>query len=477
MNKLYTTIHAHNKLLKILFYLLIYILAFVPNAYAKNATNFSGNFEKGRLRFIYDLTFKKDGRRFYDLKIIEEELKLIKSAEQFIIADMFLFNNMYDMNKMIYPGVANEITRALIETKKQKPQIDIIFITDPWNNGYGSFKEIHMEQLRQNGIITVVTDLNKMSDSNPLYSIFYRTFMQWFEDKGPNIIPNIIDPTAPDIKLTGALKLLNLKANHRKTLSTDKGAIITSANPHDPSFYNSNIAVFIESPIINDIIKSEQRVANFSGVVTPKMKYVYKETINDDSDRIRLITENAIKKALLNNISRAGKNDNINIGIFYISDYGILKALAEASDRGANIKIVADPNKDAFGMKKNGRPNREALTSLKHHRPNINIRWYNTTGEQFHTKMAFFEYKEENRVILGSANFTRRNLDGFNLETDVEIVTSKSSKLSNDITTYFKKIWNNVGGDFTSDYHKYRKQGVFPYMIYRTQEETGLCSW
>lgn len=77
------------------------------------------------------------------------------------------------------------------------------------------------------------------------------------------------------------------------------------------------------------------------------------------------------------------------MGIFYISDVKVLSALSEAAKRGVNIQIIADPNKDAFGLKKNGTPNRMALSRLAKENGSIKIRWYHTNGEQYHSKLVF----------------------------------------------------------------------------------------
>ena len=53
-------------------------------------------------------------------------------------------------------------------------------------------------------------------------------------------------------------KLLNVKANHRKVVATDQSVIISSANPHDASFYNSNMAFEVKGNIIGDVVKANK---------------------------------------------------------------------------------------------------------------------------------------------------------------------------------------------------------------------------
>jgi phosphatidylserine/phosphatidylglycerophosphate/cardiolipin synthase-like enzyme len=179
----------------------------------------------------------------------------------------------------------------------------------------------------------------------------------------------------------------------------------------------------------------------------------------------------------LDNIHTAQIGDNIYMGIFYISDVKVLSALSEAAKRGVNIQIIADPNKDAFGLKKNGTPNRMALSRLAKENGSIQIRWYHTNGEQYHSKLVFFEFAEENRLILGSANYTRRNIEGYNLESNIEVITSKDSQLSQDITQYFYTIWNNTDGDYTVEFEQYQNDNPLSYWRYRIQEFTGLSAF
>ncbi|MEK1832278.1 hypothetical protein AAAC51_35465 [Priestia megaterium] len=72
--------------------------------------------------------------------------------------------------------------------------------------------------------------------------------------------------------------MLNVKANHRKVVATDQSVIISSANPHDASFYNSNMAFEVKGNIIGDVVKSEQAVSDFSyGGKLPRYKKKEKE--------------------------------------------------------------------------------------------------------------------------------------------------------------------------------------------------------
>ena len=288
------------------------------------------------------------------------------------------------------------MTDALIKKRKEDPSLDIVFITDELNNFYGSYKQKHLKRLEAEGIKVNLVNLNTIRDSNPLYSGFYRFYIKHFGQSDKGFIKNIFDPQGPKLSIRSFLRLLNFKANHRKVLITEEAALVSSSNPHDPSSKHSNVAVKFYGQAMEDLIKSEL------GLVADKYEKIeaFKaEAVPDEDIKIRAISEKKIFDALEENILKAEEGDQINIGIFYIADRKLLKSLADASKRGVEIRIIADLNKDAFGLEKNGAPNRPALSQLVDENPDIKVRWYQTHGEQFHTKMAIFSYKDR---ILGS---------------------------------------------------------------------------
>lgn len=434
-------------------------------------------YDVSNIEFLQDLTYKKDGKIVHEQVIFNEQLKLIENAKEFIVVDMFLFNDDYD-RKNSFPKISEGLTTALINQKKKYPSMKIYFITDEINNFYGSLESKYITQLRENNIEVIVTDSTKIRDSNPLYSGFWRTFLKGFKTSGKGWLPNPFSPDSQKVTLRGYLKLLNFKANHRKTLVTEEAAIIASANPHDASGYHSNIAFRLEGEIINDLIKSELAVAKFSGSDFDEFEYV---SSGDPSEGIKatLLTEGKIKKHIVKEIKDTESKEKISLAMFYLSDRSIVKELIKASNRGVDIKLVLDANKDAFGIEKNGIPNRQVASELiKKSDGKINVKWYDTNGEQFHTKLIFIEKDEKDVIIGGSANFTRRNLDDYNLETDVKIETyGKKNELSTEISKYFSRIWNNEDGQYTSDYSKYQDESFIKKVIYRFQEFSGLCTF
>lgn len=254
------------------FWILSFVLCILPILRSLSTqnppeTSFTGDFVPlSQIEFISDRTYQKDTLPIYDTNIFQTQLAIIEDAQQFILLDQFLFNDAYDRAKFSYPSQVDAITQALIAKKQQNPSIEIIFITDPINDFYGAYREKHLQLLEENGILTIITDLNQLKDSNPLYSGYYRTFFQWFGSGKKGWIQNPIAKDAPNVTLRSILKLLNFKANHRKILLTEREALISSANPHDPSAYHSNVALRCSGEIQKQILASEKNVASFSGV-------------------------------------------------------------------------------------------------------------------------------------------------------------------------------------------------------------------
>jgi hypothetical protein len=49
----------------------------------------------------------------------------------------------------------------------------------------------------------------------------------------------------------------------------------------------------------------------------------------------------------------------VDAAVFYFLDRCIVKAFTGAIQRGAQVRLLLDANRDAFGREKNGIPNRE----------------------------------------------------------------------------------------------------------------------
>ena len=107
----------------------------------------------------------------------------------------------------------------------------------------------------------------------------------------------------------------------------------------------------------------------------------------------------------------------------------------------------------------------------------IALRWYDTHGEQFHTKLVVVTTQDTVTIFGGSANLTRRNIGDYNLEADLKIVAPGASDLVTQVAHYYERIWNNADGHYTVPLDVYVSGSVFKRIVYRIQEFTGFCTY
>ena len=156
------------------------------------------------------------------------------------------------------------------------------------------------------------------------------------------------------------------------------------------------------------------------------------------------------------------------IGMFYLADRDIVDAIVDATERKVDVRLVLDPNQNAFGQQKIGLPNLPVTTELqKQGKDHLSIRWYDTNKEQFHTKLLYVKGKKESTIVGGSGNYTSRNMDDYNMETNIHLKAPNDSKLVQSVDSYFERIWSNKDGTYTADYEKYQNSlSPFKYVMY-----------
>jgi len=260
--------------------------------------------------------------------------------------------------------------------------------------------------------------------------------------------------------------------------------IISSGNPHDASSAHSNVALELRGEALRPLLRSELAIAGFSGWKNDALPAAIRTSpaaVASTADtQVSLVTEGAIRDALVAAIDAAGATHSIDIAIFYLSDRPVIEALLAAARRGAAIRLVLDPNKDAFGFEKSGLPNRQVASELVAASDGaIKLRWYRTHGEQFHAKLAAIRDPSRLWLTLGSANFTRRNLGDYNLEANVIVTAPLGGELDRATSLWFETMWNNRPGgvEYTADTDLYADPSQGRYWLYRLMESTGLSTF
>ncbi len=427
------------------------------------------------VEFLADFTYQRAGQPVREQAIFNRMCRIIDGAERFVLLDLFLFNSVHGQGEK-FPALSDEMVRRLVEKKQRSPQVDIVLITDAINRTYGAEEPEHFNKLRASGARIIYTDTSRLRDSNFIYSAWWRLFCQWFGTKGAGWLPSPFAPDGPAMTMRGYLSLLNFKANHRKVVASEREALITSANPHDASAYHSNIAMVAQGAVVQDVVDAEAAVASLSGEALPRWEI----PVCQESGEVylRLLTEGKIKSRLLKALARCGDGCSVRMAMFYLSDREIIAGLLAAAARGAEVRLLLDPNKDAFGRRKNGIPNRPVAHELvEKSQGRIQLRWYGTHGEQFHSKLTMISLPGQTVLIGGSANLTRRNLDDLNLEACLEVTAPADSQVVREATGYFERIWQNHDGVYSLDFKEFTEKSPFQYARYRFQEWSGMSTF
>ncbi len=441
--------------------------------------DFTGKLRHADVQFIADQSYLDSaGRQHLDQHIFKQMLSLIDQAQTTIVLDMFLFNPETGSSQAQHQALMQQLTDALIHKRQSAPNVEIIFITDPINSVYGGIYPEQYHALRQAGVDLIETDLSPLRASNPLWSSLWYFCCQGAgnnPDKG--WLPNPFGHEK--ITLRSYFNLFNFKANHRKTLTVDTAegwkSLVGSMNPHDGSSRHSNAALLVQGRTALDVMQTEQAVGLMSKANMPA---VIAGDFEDAQSlpQVQVLTEGAIYRAVLEMINSAKPKENIDLAMFYLSERGIVKALGAAQARGVNVRVLLDPNKDAFGRQKNGIPNRPVAAEL--HKAGVNVRWCNTQGEQCHSKMILKTGGAQSELILGSANFTARNLKNYNLETDLNVIGAPQAPVFTQAAEYFNGAWSNLNGrQISVEYGKYADESKLKYALYRFMEWSGLSAF
>ncbi len=442
--------------------------------------NFQGTLRHADVKFIADQTYMDaKGQQQLEHHIFNEMLAMIAQAQSLIVMDMFLFNAERGSSTAQHQALTQQLSQALIAKRYQDPNIEIRVITDPINSVYGAMVPEHYRNMRRAGIDVIETDLNTLRSSNPIWSgVWYLCCQTLGNRVDAGWLPNPFGQGK--VTLRSYLALANFKANHRKTLVVDGAegwqALVTSMNPHDGSSRHSNVALVVKGNTAIDLLRTEQTVAKLShgdvsGVVVGEFE------ASKQLPQVQVLTEEAIYDTVLKSIQSSQKAGiEIDLSMFYLSERQIIKALIAAHQRGVKIRVLLDPNKDAFGRSKNGIPNRPVAAEL--HQAGIAVRWCDTQGEQCHSKMFIKRSAYNSELMLGSANFTARNLKNYNLETDLYVIGTRDAQVFQDANQYFNSAWSNLNGrQMSVQYSKYADESLFKYAVYRVMEWTGLSTF
>jgi phosphatidylserine/phosphatidylglycerophosphate/cardiolipin synthase-like enzyme len=448
-----------------------------------------------QLQFLSDVTSADGfGAPVVRQQIFDAMLKLIGEAREYLVLDFFLFNDQRGaaLDAKPHRALSTELRDALLARKRELPGLKVLLLHDPINDVYGGLPSRDLAALRGAGIDVVSVDLDGLRDSNAIYSALWRLTMKWWsgDGSGDAWLPNPLDAGPEQVPFGAWARLLNFKANHRKVLLGDDGkggmtGIVTSANPHDASSRHSNVALKVSGAALLPLLESELALARGSGWrsswTPPAPPAAAALTSPENAARVQVLTEGEIRNAIVRNVEGTRVGDRIDVAMFYLSERDVVRALIAAAKRGVAVRVLLDPNKDAFGRTKNGIPNRSVATELTAASDGaIKLRWFRTHGEQFHTKIVALRTATEYWFTLGSANLTRRNIDDFNLEANIAASVPLNAEIATSIDTWFDSLWTNRGPpplEYSADLGAYADASQGTYWLYRFMEASGLSTF
>ena len=455
--------------------------------------------ESENVDFHYDLTYlDKDGNIKYDRNLWDATYKVIDNAKDYLIIEMFLFNDLYNKDKENFPEFARKYTERLIKKQKENPDLKVYVLLDENNNFYGAFEHPFITMMKESGINIVEVGIMKLKDTFPWYSPIWRTLIEPMGNpKGKGWIGNFYGPMWPKLTVRNLLRALNVKADHKKVFLNENEVVVSGANIHDPSYFHENVAIYADGEITQDVLDNLKKVADFSDSeidiennINKKMNnsYTNKENMMETEEvkkktnksyQLQYISESKIGEYLDRDIDELNSGDELIMGMYFLADRGIIDRLIKAANRGVRIRLILDRSRDAFGMSTNGLPNKPVSKKLRKHTDGkIEIKWYFTNNEQYHTKITLMKKTDGNVIIhTGSANLIKKNIRGYIMDSNFRILTTEDSQLTKDIYSYFNRLWGNKDGIFTLYFDDEPTTSRISDLMYRILDATQLGSF
>jgi phosphatidylserine/phosphatidylglycerophosphate/cardiolipin synthase-like enzyme len=444
--------------------------------------------------FIADITAADAfGRAAVSQGIFDTVLEVVRGAHRFIVLDYSGFGaDAEAAGASARRHIAAELTDALLERRRTQPDLAVLFIADPANERYGAARSVELQLLRAAGVEVVLTDLDRLRDSNLAYSSLWRLTLRWWDP-----------PSGP---LGVETRRLNFKADGRRLIIADDGhgaltAVIGSAAPLDSESLWSNVAARLKGAALETLLESELAVARFSGWAGRSKPFLAPQAaqapppadcaaaaapgspaaLAADDARVQLLTEGAIRAGLLARVDASARGDSIDVAMFHLAERGVVESLLAAARRGVSVRVMLDPDAAAPSGTAAGIPNQPVASELLARSGGaVRLRWYRTHGERFHDSLLMIYGPRQLWLTLGSAQLTRRSLSDYNLEANVAIEVARSSALAQQALQYFDTLWANraaLGIEYSADFAVFADPTQSDYWLGRLMEGAGLSAF
>jgi PLD-like domain len=366
-------------------------------------------------------------------EILAHELAAIDRAAEVIVLDLC--------------PMVREVGLHLLARKRQRPNLKIVLIVDPLNEAYGGTPAQYLSELERAGVIVARARLNRMRDSNPLYTALWRLGIAWWSDP--------YDEAPGEINLRSTLRRFTFKADDRQLIVADDGSggwrsIVSGGTAGGAA---GDIGLELTDGLARDIAASELAIAAWSTDDDRLPPAPPAQGRGLGSIDARFLTEGAIRSALLDAVAGAAAGDEISFAARALSDRPLIDAALRAAERGARIQVLLD---------REAKPNRAVAGELSGARGQIELRWFAADPALDHTALAIIRHRGELWVNLGAADFTRLSLDDFNLEVAVELRLPVRAAAARTILEIFSRQWSGatadarLADDSRSAYWRYR---------------------
>ena len=370
---------------------------------------------------------------------VAPDLSAIDHAEQLIVLDR--------------SPVTQALAQRLLARKRLRPYLKIVLVTDPANEAFGGSPAQTLTSLEQAGVIVARVRLDRLRDSNPLYSGLWRLAFGWWSDP--------FDETPGRATLPALARSRNSKSDQRQLVVADDGsggwnAIIAPAG--------ATASLTLRGPLARAIIAGELQVAAWS---TDDDRLPVGPSMDDrgvGSIDARFLTEGAIETALFDELGAAGSGDRLGIAVENLTERRLIAAALRAAARGASLQVLLARNRE---------PNQAVADELlRSGGGRIEIRWYLGSDAASLPKLLLFRHGDDMWMNLGTANYTRRNLGDLNLAASVELRMPARAAAARAITEYFSEAWSVAAAD-----PKFAAASAADYWHYRFAEASGLSSF
>jgi len=370
------------------------------------------------------------------------EMSAIDHAEQLIVLDR--------------SPLGPEAAQHLLARQRARPNLKIVVITDPGNEVFGGTPSQLLGSLEEAGIIVARVRLDRLRDSNPLYSGLWRLGFAWWNDP--------FDETPGRVTLPAWLRMQNFKADQRQLMVTDDGSgswitFIVSGG--------ARTGLVLRGSLARAIVAGELQIAAWSTDDDRLPSAPPMDGRGVGSIDARFLTEGAIESALLDALAAAGRGDRVCIAVDHLSERAVIAAALQAAARGATLQVL---------LARSRMPNQAVAGELEREGGGrIEVRWSPFEPGPVHPGLLIVQHRTELWINWGSANFTRRNLGDLNLEAGVELRMQARSAPARAVTDYFARTWSNAAPDAYDPAAANESSGA--YWRYRIAEATGLSSF